>query len=96
LAGLLAVTLFETPHADWTAPAIAATAWNAIGVSLGSMALYLLMLTRGSAARATATFYLVPGTAALLAWALLNETLSALTVLGLAVSSVGCWLVSRR
>jgi drug/metabolite transporter (DMT)-like permease len=96
LAGLLAVTLFETPHADWTAPAIAATAWNAIGVSLGSMALYLLMLTRGSAARATATFYLVPGTAALLAWALLNETLSVLTVLGLAVSSVGCWLVSRR
>jgi drug/metabolite transporter (DMT)-like permease len=96
VAGLLAVLLFETPHADWTAPAIAATVWNAVGVSLGSMVLYLVMLVRGSAARATATFYLVPGTAALLAWALLGETLSVLTVLGLAVSSVGCWLVSRR
>ena len=96
VAGLLAVVLFETPHGDWTGPAIAATAWNAIGVSLGSMVLYLLMLQRGSAARATANFYLVPGAAALLAWALLGETLSALTLLGLAVSSVGCWLVRRR
>jgi drug/metabolite transporter (DMT)-like permease len=96
VAGAVAVALFETPHADWTIPAIASTAWNAIGVSLGSMALYLLMLTRGSAARATANFYLVPGTAALMAWALLGEPLTLLTLLGLAVSSVGCWLVSRR
>jgi drug/metabolite transporter (DMT)-like permease len=96
VAGLLAMLLFETPHGDWTGPAIAAMAWNAIGVSLGSMVLYLVMLVRGSAARATANFYLVPGTAALLAWALLGETLSALTMLGLVVSSVGCWLVRRR
>jgi drug/metabolite transporter (DMT)-like permease len=95
-AGALATVLFETPHADWTTPAIIATLWNAVGVSLGSMALYLLMLTRGSAARATANFYLVPGTASVLAWLLLGETLTALTVLGLAVSSVGCWLVSRQ
>jgi len=95
-AGLLAMLLFETPHGDWTPAAIASTVWNAIGVSLGSMVLYLLMLVRGSAARATANFYLVPGTAALLAWALLGESLSVLAVLGLAVSSVGCWLVSRR
>jgi drug/metabolite transporter (DMT)-like permease len=95
-AGLLATLLFETPHGDWTAAAVTATVWNAVGVSLGSMVLYLLMLVRGSAARAAANFYLVPGTAALLAWALLGETLTLLTVLGLAVSSVGCWLVSRR
>ena len=63
---------------------------------LGGMALYYLMLVRGTAARATANFYLVPGTAALMAWALLDERLSALTVVGLVVSSVGCWMVSRR
>ena len=80
----------------WTAPRIAAVVWNAGAVSLGGMALYYLMLARGTAARATANFYLVPGTAALLAWALLGEALSALTVAGLVGSSVGCWLVSRR
>ena len=63
---------------------------------MGGMALYYLMLARGTVARATANFYLVPGTAALMAWLLLDEGLSALTVVGLAVSSLGCWLVARR
>ena len=91
-----ATAVFETPHADWTRGAIAAVLWNAGAVSLGGMALYYLMLARGTAARATANFYLVPGTAALMAWALLGEPLSGLTVTGLVVSSVGCWMVSRR
>jgi drug/metabolite transporter (DMT)-like permease len=95
-ACVAATALFETPRADWTEGAIGAVAWNAGAVSLGGMALYYLMLVHGTAARATANFYLVPGTAALMAWALLDERLSMLTVVGLAVSSVGCWMVSRR
>ena len=95
-AALVATEIFEAPHADWTGNAIAATLWNAIAVSLGGMALYYFMLARGTAARATANFYLVPGTAALLAWLLLGERLSVLTIAGLVVSSVGCWLVSRH
>lgn len=96
IACVAATALFETPHAEWTAGAIAAVLWNAAAVSLGGMALYYLMLVRGTAARATANFYLVPGTAALMAWALLGEGLSFLTVTGLLVSSVGCWMVGRR
>ncbi len=96
LACVVAAAVFEAPHAEWTAGAVGAVLWNAGAVSLGGMALYYLMLARGTAARATANFYLVPGTAALMAWALLDERLSALTVVGLAVSSVGCWMVSRR
>lgn len=87
--------ILETPHADWTTSALASVAWNAGVVSLGGMVLYLLMLARGTVARATANFYLVPGVTALLAWSLLGERLAPLTMVGLAVSSVGCWLVSR-
>lgn len=96
IAGVVATAVFETPHAVWNGPAIGAIAWNAGAVSLGGMALYYLMLKHGTAARATANFYLVPGTAAFMAWALLGEPLSPLTLAGLAVSSLGCWLVSRR
>jgi drug/metabolite transporter (DMT)-like permease len=60
------------------------------------MALYYFMLSHGTAARAAANFYLVPGTASLLAWILLGERLAALTIGGLVVSSLGCWLVARR
>ena len=90
----LGAWVLETPHAVWTGATIAAVAWNTLMVSLGGMGLYSLMLARGTAARATANFYLVPGTAALLAWLLLGERLSGLAVLGLAVAALGCWLVN--
>jgi drug/metabolite transporter (DMT)-like permease len=96
VAALAAAWLLETPGGEWTQAAIIATVWNAVGVSLGSLALYFLMLVRGSAARAAANFYLVPGAAALLAWLLLGESLPVLTLVGLVVSSLGCWLVRRR
>jgi drug/metabolite transporter (DMT)-like permease len=90
VSGLGAV-LLETPRAD--AGTFAAIAWNTVMVSLGGMGLYFAMLARGSAARVSANFYLVPGAAALLAWVILGERLSPLAVLGLVVASAGCWLV---
>jgi drug/metabolite transporter (DMT)-like permease len=95
-ACLAAMAAFETPQADWTRGTVAAVAWNAAFVSLGGMVLYFVMLRRGTAARATANFYLMPGTVALLAWALLGEALAPLTVVGLLVSSLGCWLMGSR
>jgi drug/metabolite transporter (DMT)-like permease len=92
----LGAWLLETPHADWTQTAVATVAWNTVMVSLGGMGLYSAMLVRGTVARASANFYLVPGTAALLAWLLLGERLSALALFGLITASVGCWLVNAR
>jgi drug/metabolite transporter (DMT)-like permease len=94
VVGALAAGLLETPRAVWTAGAIASLAWNVVMVSLGGMALYAAMLVRGSAARTTANFYLVPGTSALLAWLFLNEALRPLAIAGLLVASAGCWLVN--
>lgn len=91
----LCAWLLETPHADWTASTIAAVAWNTVMVSLGGMGLYFAMLVRGTAARASANFYLVPGTAALLAWLFLGERPSMLAVVGLITASAGCWLVNK-
>ncbi len=89
-----ATLLFETPHATWTGTAVAALLWNAGPVSFGGMALYFFMLTRGTAARTTSNFYLVPGVTALMAWLLLGERLSLLAVVGLVTASIGCFLVS--
>jgi drug/metabolite transporter (DMT)-like permease len=94
MVAALGAWLLETPRADFTPTAIAAVAWNTALVSLGGMGLYFAMLTRGTAARTTANFYLVPGTAAVLAWVLLGERLDPLAILGLAVASMGCWLVN--
>jgi drug/metabolite transporter (DMT)-like permease len=90
----LGAWLLETPRAHWTGSAIASLAWSGVMVSLGGMGLYSAMLARGTAARTSANFYLVPGTAALLAWLLLGERLSAFAIAGLIVASIGCWLVN--
>jgi drug/metabolite transporter (DMT)-like permease len=89
------VTL-ETPRVEWAASAVAAVAWNTVMVSLGGMGLYFAMLARGTAARTSANFYLVPGTAAVMAWIFLGERLSPLAVVGLIVASAGCWLVNAK
>ncbi|HEV2299968.1 MAG TPA: DMT family transporter, partial [Stellaceae bacterium] len=91
---IAATLLFETPRLDWTETALAAIAWNAGIVSLGGMALYFFMLKEGTAARATANFYLVPGATAVLAWLFLGERLSPEAALGLLVASAGCRLVA--
>ncbi len=90
----LGAWLLETPVAVWTDGTVAAVAWNTVMVSLGGMGLYFAMLASGTAARVSANFYLVPGTAALLAWILLGERLTPLAVAGLLVASAGCWLVN--
>jgi drug/metabolite transporter (DMT)-like permease len=94
LVAALGAWLLETPRADWTDTALAAVAWNTVMVSLGGMGLYSAMLVRGTAARTAANFYLVPGTAAVLAWVLLGENPGGFAIAGLLVASAGCWLVN--
>ena len=87
---------FERMHAVWTFPTVASVMWNVLVVSIGAMALYYYMLNHGTAGRVAANFYLIPGTVALLGWALLGECLTPLAVLGFAVASAGVFLVARR
>jgi drug/metabolite transporter (DMT)-like permease len=96
VASSILTLVFESPRADFTPPALAAIAWNTVVVSLGGMALYFYILARGTAARASANFYLVPGTATLLSWLFLGERPTAYALAGLVVASAGCWLVSGQ
>jgi drug/metabolite transporter (DMT)-like permease len=86
--------VLETPHVTWNGTVVAGLVWRAGAVSFGGMALYFVMLTRGTAARTTSNFYLVPGVTALMAWLFLGENLSLLAVAGLVTASIGCFLVS--
>lgn len=96
LACMAATALLETPRADWTASAVGAVAWNVGAMSIGGMGLYSFMLAHGTTGRVTASFYLVPGTVAILSWLILGEHLSPLAVVGFVVASVGVWLVRRE
>ena len=92
---VLVMAIFESPRIVWSEPAILAFAYLTVGVSLGGMGLYLLMLRHGAAGKVAANFYLTPGTAAVLAFVLLGEALSHEALLGLATATAGVWLVQR-
>ena len=93
---ILAVILFEVPVVSWTPQLIASMLWNIVMVSIAGMAIYSLMLMRGQAGRAASAFFIVPGVSALIAWVMLDQTLTPLALLGLFVASFGVWLVWRK
>lgn len=86
----------ETMVIDWQPGLVMALVWLVLGNSLISISLYMAMLARGDATRISALMYLVPPLAMALAWALLGEPLRHLALVGLALSALGVYIVTRQ
>jgi drug/metabolite transporter (DMT)-like permease len=106
LAAALAVTLplalLETETLRWTDaagepiwPLVGAMAWSVLGLTLGGSSLLYLLIQRGAATSVTSLMYLVPPCTALIAWLLFDEPITALTLLGIALTAFGVSLVVR-
>lgn len=96
LMALLMMVLFETPHVRWTASLAAAMTWNVVFMSIIGMAIYNVMMDRYGAAKAASGFFIVPGASALIAWAMINEHLRPIALIGLACATAGVVLVWWR
>ena len=96
LLAIALTVLFETPHAHLSPGLVGAMIWNIVFMSIGGMALYNLMMDRYGPARAASGFFIVPGASALIAWALLDEHLSTIALVGLAAATLGVVLVWWR
>jgi drug/metabolite transporter (DMT)-like permease len=96
IISIIGAIAFETPHVIWTSSLMAMMGWNIVMISIFGMAIYSLMLMRGQAGRAASAFFIVPGSAALMGWIFLNQTLNPLALTGLTLASFGVWLVWRR
>lgn len=93
---LPAAWLGETMRIDWQPALVVSLAYLVIANSLVSIGLYIALLQRGDATRISALFYLVPPLAMIVAWALLGEPVTPLTLAGFALSAAGVHLVNRR
>ncbi|MGJ7490689.1 DMT family transporter [Variovorax sp. ZT4R33] len=98
-AAAVAVTApFATMEAApivWNTHSAGAMAWSVLVLSLGGSSLFYILIQRGSAAAVTSLLYLVPPTTAVMAWLLFSESITALTLLGTAVTAAGVALVVR-
>ncbi|MGH8728051.1 MAG: DMT family transporter [Burkholderiales bacterium] len=93
---LIIAPLTETMHVEWTGEFVFALLWLTLVLSLGAMTLLWLLLRHNEASRVSAMFYLVPATTALIGFAVFDERLDPLAILGFVVASTGVALVTRR
>lgn len=87
--------MLEDLRVEWRFELFAALAWAVLGLSMGAIALLLYLIRRGQVSRAASLIYLVPPLAAFQAWALLDEPITALMMLGTAVAVLGVYLTNR-
>ena len=91
----LPLAMFESEAITWNASFIGAMAWAVLGLTLGGSSLMFMLIQRGAATTVTSLMYLVPPTTALMAWMLFDEAITAITILGIALTAVGVSLVVR-
>lgn len=87
--------LSESMRVQATPAFAGALAWLVIGLSVGGVLLFLLLLRRGSAVRVSSLLFLVPPATMLEAWLLLGDPIAAYQVAGMLVASAGVALVVR-
>jgi drug/metabolite transporter (DMT)-like permease len=101
IAVALALTLpaalaLEGFRVEWTADLAISLAYLVLANSLVAITLLLMMVRRGEASRVSALFFLVPPLAALIAWAVLGESLPGLAWIGMVVATAGVAIATRR
>ena len=88
--------MFETRIVHWTPEFLFALAWLVFVLSFGAIWLLYFLIRRAAATRVVSLFYLTPPLTALMAWALFDERLAPLALLGMAICVAGVFLVMWR
>lgn len=70
--------------------------WMALVVSIGAVSILYVMIRRTEVSKVASIFFLMPTSAALLAYALFGQTLDVAAVVGIAVTAVGVYLAQRH
>jgi drug/metabolite transporter (DMT)-like permease len=92
----LGAATFETHTVHWTPEFLFALAWLVFVLSFGAIWLLYFLIRRAAATRVVSLFYLTPPLTALMAWALFDERLAPLMLLGIAICVAGVFLVMWR
>lgn len=86
----------ETLQVQWTGQFVFALLWGALVLSIGAITLLNYLIRSGTAVNVAGLFYTVPGVTAIMAWAIFGETLTGLSLVGMAVAVLGVWLARGR
>lgn len=80
---------------QWTPTFLFASGWLSVVNSIGATSLLFILMRKGEAAKVASLFYLIPGVTALMAFAVLGETLGPMSLVGFAATAGAVWLCTR-
>ena len=90
----LPFALMETEGMNWNGELLGALVTAVLVLTLGGSSLFYMLIQRGAAASVTSLMYLVPPCTAMMAWWLFDEPITAVTLLGTALTAWGVsWVV---
>lgn len=92
----LGALVFETRVVDWQPQFMLALAWTVIVMSVAAIGLMYWLIRRVSATQVASLFYLVPTVTALMAFALFNERLDMLAIIGMVICAAAVFIVNKR
>ena len=95
VTAMLAITT-ETMQVQWSGQFVFALMWVALVLSIGAISLLNHLIRSGTAVNVASLFYAVPAVTALMAWGIFGETLTGLSLVGMAVAVLGVWLARGR
>ena len=88
--------IFETPYIIFNTSFIFSMSWQIIMVSFGAFTILMYLIKVGSASKTSNLFFLVPPTTAIMAWAVLNEELYRIDIIGLFIAAIGVFIATRK
>ncbi|MCC2113790.1 MAG: EamA family transporter [Hyphomicrobiales bacterium] len=91
----LAAALSENFEITWSGEFIFALSWLVLVLSIGAISLLMLMIREGAVSKVATLLYLVPAATAVIAYFLFGETLSAVQLLGMAVTVLAVALAAK-
>lgn len=84
-AGLLMLVLslaFEEQRVEWTPNTVLSLAWLVCVLSIGAVALLMVLIKRGNTSSVASLFFLVPVVAFAMTWVLFGESMNLIQILG--------------
>lgn len=85
---------FESRVVEWNLTLVLVLAWLCLVMSIGAISILLFLIREGAASKVSSLFYLVPPVTATQGYLLFGERLSALQLVGIAVTALGVAMIN--
>lgn len=93
---LIATLGLEAQTYEITGQLVFAMAWLVLVLSVGAIFLLMYLIREGEVAKVSSLFFLVPSVTAVVAWLLFDETLSAIQIGGMVLTTIGVAIATRK